>query len=50
MRLFQNLQKQGHTIVMITHESSVAAYAQRVIYVKDGAIEKNEINRKGRKK
>jgi putative ABC transport system ATP-binding protein len=40
MRLFQNLQKQGHTIVMITHESSVAAYAQRIIYIKDGKIEK----------
>ena len=42
MRLFQNLQKQGHTIIMITHEPSVAAYAQRIIYMKDGAIEKNK--------
>jgi len=46
MRLFQSLQKQGHTIVMITHESSVAAFAQRVIYVKDGKIEKDEKNGK----
>jgi putative ABC transport system ATP-binding protein len=42
MHLFQNLQKQGHTIIMITHEPSVAAYAQRVIYMKDGKIEKNK--------
>lgn len=41
MRVFQNLQKQGHTIIMITHEPSVAAYAQRIIYVKDGKIEKD---------
>ena len=46
MRLFQNLQKQGHTIIMITHEPSVAAYAQRIIYMKDGAIEKKEKNKK----
>lgn len=41
MRLFQNLEKQGHTIVMITHEPSVAAFAQRIIHVKDGKIEKD---------
>lgn len=40
MHLFQKLQKQEHTIVIITHESSVAAYAQRTIHLKDGTIEK----------
>ena len=50
MKLFQDLQKQGHTIVMITHEPSVAAYARRIIHVKDGKIEKDEKNIKGRKK
>ena len=50
MHLFQNLQKQGHTIVMITHELSVAAYAQRIIYMKDGKIEKEPANQKGRRK
>ena len=40
MRLFQKLQKKGHTIIMITHESSVAVYAQRIINIKDGKIEK----------
>jgi putative ABC transport system ATP-binding protein len=40
MHLFQELQKQGHTIVMITHEPSVAAFAQRIIHIKDGKIEK----------
>jgi putative ABC transport system ATP-binding protein len=50
MHLFQDLRKQGHTIVMITHEPSVAAFAQRIIHIKDGKIEKDEVNRKGRDK
>lgn len=50
MRIFQNLQKQGHTIVMITHEPSVARWAERIIHIKDGRIEKEEKNGKERKK
>jgi putative ABC transport system ATP-binding protein len=49
MCLFQDLQKQGHTIVMITHEPSVAAYAQRTIHVRDGKIEKEEKNKNEKK-
>ena len=47
MDIFQGLQKQGHTIVIITHEPSIAAYAQRTIHIKDGKIEKETKNRKG---
>jgi putative ABC transport system ATP-binding protein len=46
MRIFQSLQKQGHTIIIITHESSIAAFAQRVINIKDGKIEKESKNGK----
>jgi putative ABC transport system ATP-binding protein len=46
MKIFQGLQKQGHTIVIITHEPSIAAYAQRTIHVKDGKIEREVKNRK----
>jgi len=50
MRIFQGLQKQGHTIVLITHESSIAAFSQRTIYLKDGKIDKEFRNGKGSKK
>ena len=50
MRILQNLQKQGHTIVLITHEPSIAAFSQRTIHIKDGKIEKEVKNGKGGKK
>lgn len=38
MNLFTNLNKQGITIIMVTHEHDVAAYANRRITFKDGQI------------
>lgn len=38
MRIFQELNGQGHTIVMITHEPDIAAYAKRIILLRDGKI------------
>ena len=38
MRLFQQLQASGKTIVMVTHEDEIGAYAQRIIRVRDGRI------------
>jgi putative ABC transport system ATP-binding protein len=38
MNLFTNLNKQGITIIMVTHEHDVAAYAGRQITFKDGRI------------
>lgn len=40
MTIFRKLNKEGHTIVMITHESDIAQWAQRTIFIKDGKIAK----------
>lgn len=40
--LFQSLNENGKTIVMITHEDEVAARAKRVIRLRDGMIESDE--------
>jgi putative ABC transport system ATP-binding protein len=43
MSIIQNLnEKQGKTIVLITHETSTAEHAERIIHLMDGAIESDE--------
>lgn len=46
MEIFQTLNDQGHTIVMITHEPDIAAHAKRIIHFKDGKLSKDEKNTK----
>jgi len=41
MKNFQDLNKKGHTIVIITHEMEIAQFARRIISVRDGLIEKD---------
>lgn len=38
MDFFQKLNRDGHTIVLITHEPDIAAFAKRIIMLKDGLI------------
>jgi putative ABC transport system ATP-binding protein len=42
MALFQELNEEGVTIVLVTHEPEVAAYAKRVVEVRDGKIRRDE--------
>jgi putative ABC transport system ATP-binding protein len=42
MQFFQTLHEKGNTIIVVTHEASVAQYAQRVLHILDGRIEKDE--------
>lgn len=44
MKIFQKLHKEGHTIVMITHEPYIAKHAKRIIRIKDGRIESKRGN------
>jgi putative ABC transport system ATP-binding protein len=45
MAIFQEINRQGHTIVMITHEPDIASHATRIIYIKDGKIVRDEKNK-----
>src|SRR5689334_14449648 len=44
MALFVRLHQSGNTIVLVTHESEIAAHAARVIYIRDGQVEKDVRN------
>lgn len=44
MAIFNELHQQGNTIIMVTHEEDIANYAHRVIRLRDGLVEKDEIN------
>lgn len=38
MEIFDKLNKEGHTIIMITHEPDIAEHAKRIITIKDGQL------------
>ncbi len=41
MGVFDRLHQAGNTIVLVTHEADIAAYAHRVIHIRDGQVEKD---------
>ncbi len=38
MKVFEGLASQGQTVIMVTHESDIAAHARRVVVLRDGVI------------
>lgn len=42
LSLFQRIHQDGSALMVVTHDPRVAARAQRVLYMKDGAVEKDE--------
>jgi len=44
MNILRILNEQGHTIIVVTHEQAVADYAEGIIFLKDGEIEREEMN------
>ncbi len=46
MGLFEEIYKQGNTIVIVTHEEDIAKHARRIVKLRDGLIESDIINDK----
>ena len=45
MDLFQKLHDQGNSIIMVTHEDDISHYAHRIIKLRDGLVETDELNK-----
>ncbi|PYT96544.1 MAG: macrolide ABC transporter ATP-binding protein [Acidobacteria bacterium] len=46
MALFENLYRQGNTIILVTHENDIARHAHRIIHIRDGKIASDEAVKK----
>lgn len=48
MKIFQELNEEGHTIILVTHETFTAEHAKRILQMKDGAVISDEpvVNRR----
>ncbi len=47
MKIFTEFKNQGRTVVMVTHTTEVAKYADRIIYLRDGQVVDNNYKLKG---
>ena len=45
MDLFEALYAKGNTIIMVTHEEDIARYAHRIVRLRDGLVESDEVNK-----
>lgn len=44
MNLFEDIFAQGNTIILVTHEEDIAKHARRIVRLRDGMIESDEVN------
>ena len=44
MALFEEIHKNGNTIIIVTHEEDIALHTHRIVRMRDGKVEKDEIN------
>jgi len=47
MAILEKLHGEGHTIILVTHDSNIAAYAERVVRITDGRVASDERRQKG---
>lgn len=43
MEIFSKIQEAGNTVVLVTHEEDIAAYAHRIVRMRDGVIESDKL-------
>ena len=43
MKMIKKLHDDGNTIILVTHEPEIAQYSQRVLHLKDGVIDRDEV-------
>lgn len=44
MQIFEQIYKEGNTIIVVTHEEDISKYARRIVRLRDGKIESDQIN------
>ncbi|MEO6189145.1 MAG: ABC transporter ATP-binding protein [Saprospiraceae bacterium] len=44
MKILEQIHNSGNTILLVTHESEIATYAKRIVRLKDGLVESDELN------
>lgn len=44
MNLFQEIHDLGNTVILVTHEEDIAAYAHRIVRLKDGLVHSDDVN------
>jgi putative ABC transport system ATP-binding protein len=49
LAMFDRLNEQGRTIIMVTHEDDVAAHAKRIIRLRDGLLQSDRVNERRRR-
>lgn len=48
MEILEELNKKGHTIILVTHETQTAEFAKRIIRIKDGVVESDKVTARRR--
>jgi putative ABC transport system ATP-binding protein len=43
MKILQELNEEGHTIILVTHETFTAQHAKRIVYIRDGQLEADDL-------